>query len=96
VNLGFRPDLGTGLVEVFLPGPPTSPPAHSRIVEPEIAHAVKRLARQIHGTSAFSVRTDSCAIHRLDTLVADAHRQREKLSEPGMNAAALCSAIATR
>jgi hypothetical protein len=82
VNLGFRPDLGTELVEVFLPGPPKSPPAHSRIVEPEIAHAVKRLARHIHRTSAFSVRTDSCAAHHLDMLIADAYRQRDTLCEP--------------
>jgi hypothetical protein len=72
VNLGFRPDATTGLVEVFLPAPPTSPPAHLRVVEPEIADAVKFLARR---TRVLPVLTDGCAARHLDALIADAHRR---------------------
>jgi hypothetical protein len=72
VNLGFRPDLATGLVEVFLPAPPTSPPAHVRVVEPEIAHTLRRLVRR---APASPVLSDSCAARHLDALIADAQRQ---------------------
>jgi hypothetical protein len=72
VNLGFRPDLATGLVEVFLPAPPTSPSAHVRVVEPEIAHALRCLVRR---EPTAPVVTDDCAARHLDALIADAHRR---------------------